>query len=265
MKKPVPEDFGLTAEEYEKAVKKGFPTLADFPAEKISKWAKCPVIISSIVCGVIIGLIVWLLAGDAGVSPLGVVFGPLIGLYFGSMICGRRFESLSNEKELASNERFRQAEELSRPLREKVENYEKAQRDYQLSLEKAQQDYQRRREQYWEESLRGVEFEEELACLYSKLGYAVEVTKGSGDDGVDLFLRNDEEVIVVQCKGHGKPIGVGAIRDLYGAMIHFEANSAVLACPSGFTAGVLKFAADKPMQLISATDLVEMMESIGNC
>ena len=79
-----------------------------------------------------------------------------------------------------------------------------------------------------------------------------------------LILWKDEKKIVVQCKGHKKPIGVSVIRDLYGAMMHFEANSAILACPAGFTIGVKKFATDKPIQLISATDLVEMVESFGN-
>ena len=97
------------------------------------------------------------------------------------------------------------------------------------------------------------------------MGYSVSQTKGSGDEGVDLFLRKDEKVIVVQCKGHERPIGVGAIRDLYGAMIHSKADSAILACPAGFTIGVEKFATDKTIQLISATDLVEMVESVGNC
>jgi len=171
------------------------------------------------------------------------------------MIFPPRLGGLYTKKDGERHIRYRQAEELSKPLREKVQNYKNAQREY-----------QRRREEYWE-TLRGVEFEEALACLYFDIGYDVKITKGSGDEGVDLFLRKDERVIVVQCKGHGKPIGVGAIRDLYGAMIHFEADSAILACPCGFTVGVIKFASDKPIQLISASDLVEMVETnkeIGN-
>jgi hypothetical protein len=256
MKKPVPEDFGLTAEEYEKAIKEGFPILADFPVEKLSEKAQYIVFflvigsaaITGLIAGLTIGVVIWLLIG---------------GVVVWAIICELVVWCLENRKERCRNKRFRQVEELSRPLREKVENYERAQGIYQRSLEKAQRDYQRRREEYWE-SLRGVEFEVSLARLYSDLGYAVEITKGSGDEGVDLFLRKDEKVIVVQCKGHGNPIGVGAIRDLYGAMIHFEADSAILACPTGFTTGVEKFAKDKPIQLISATDLVEMIESVGN-
>lgn len=251
MKKPAPEDFGLTTEEYEKAIEEGFPCLADFPVENISKEAKYIFLFSSIGGAVTGGLI----------DEMGFLGGTVLGLFVGLIIVGFTEESLKDKKTRERDERYRQAEELSRPLHEKVQNYENAQRDYQLSLENAQRERQRRREEYWE-SLRGVEFEESLAQLYSNLGYAVEITKGSGDEGVDLFLQKDEKVIVVQCKGHEKPIGVGAIRDLYGAMIHFKADSAILACPAGFTIGVEMFATDKSIQLISATDLIEMVESI---
>lgn len=253
MKKPVPEDFGLTPEEYEKAIKEGFPTLADFPREELSEEDKYIIFFSGIrgaVIGGIVGwLIGWLLENEVSFA-LG--FAILISLMVGFYIGGSKYDSIMAKLNYDRRERYRQAEELSKPLREKVQNYEKAQREY-----------QRRREEYWE-SLRGVEFEESLADLYEDLGYAVETTKGSGDEGVDLFLQKDEKVIVVQCKGHGKPIGVGAIRDLYGAMIHFKADSAILACPAGFTIGVEKFATDKAIQLISATDLVEIVESVGN-
>ena len=257
MKKPAPEDFGLTPEEYEKAIKEGFPILADFPLEELSEEAKKIILFLSIGGAVVVYLLVALEMGVLGLF-LGTGPGFLAGVFIYCSMEG----VLEHKKTWARerDERYRQAEELSRPLREKVQNYENAQRDYQRSLESAQRERQRRREEYWE-SLRGVEFEESLAQLYSSLGYAVEITKGSGDEGVDLFLQKDETVIVVQCKGHQKPIGVGAIRDLYGAMIHFKADSAVLACPCGFTVGVIKFASDKPIQLISATDIVEMVEN----
>lgn len=253
MKKPVPEDFGLTPEEYEKAVKERFPVLEDFPREEISEEAKYNILFSSIGGAVIGGLIGWLFMSSIENEACFIwLFVITLSLMVGGFIGGSKYDSIMAEINYERNKRYRQAEELSKPLREKVKNYENAQRDYQRSLK-----------EYWL-SLRGVEFEESLAQLYSNLGYAVEITKGSGDEGVDLFLQKDEKVIVVQCKGHEKPIGVGAIRDLYGAMIHFEANSAVLACPSGFTIGVERFATDKPIQLISATDLVKMVESVGN-
>ena len=258
MKKPVPEDFGLTAEEYEEAINEGFPLKEDFPVENISEEAKYIFWFSGI-GGAVAGGLIDRIDG----LQMGILGGTVLGLFVGLIIYSSIEDTLRAKKTRERDECYRQAEEPTRPLREKVKNYEKSQRDYQLSLEIAEVERQRRREEYWE-SLRGVEFEESLGQLYSNLGYAVEITKASGDGGVDLFLQKDEKVIVVQCKGHKKPIGVGTARDLYGAMMHFEANSAILACPAGFTAGVVKFATDKAIQLVSATELVAMAESASN-
>ena len=110
--------------------------------------------------------------------------------------------------------------------------------------------------------MKGVRFEESLADLYRKMGYSVRQTKGSGDEGIDLILEKEGIKIVVQCKGHAKPIGVGVVRDLYGAMMHFGAPTAVLACPAGFTEGVMQFVRGKPIKLVSAKELIEMAKSI---
>ena len=121
--------------------------------------------------------------------------------------------------------------------------------------------YELCREEYWK-SLRGLEFEEALANLYRSLGYSVQETRAAGDEGIDLILQDDGKKIIVQCKGHEKPIGVGAIRDLCGAMTHARVERAVLACPAGFTDGVRKFADGKPIELLTAKELVEMAESV---
>jgi len=93
------------------------------------------------------------------------------------------------------------------------------------------------------------------------MGFSVRQTKGSGDEGIDLVLEKEGAKTVVQCKGHAKPIGVGAARDLYGVMMHFGAPSAVLACPAGFTEGVMQFVMGKPIELVSAKELIEMAET----
>ena len=126
--------------------------------------------------------------------------------------------------------------------------------------EKALGEYQNHQESYWK-SLRGVQFERALANLYRNLGHSVQETKGSGDEGIDLIL---DDRIIVQCKGHEKQIGVGAIRDLYGTLKHHtEYKSAVLACPAGFSGPARKFADGEPIELLTAKELVEMAERVA--
>jgi hypothetical protein len=141
---------------------------------------------------------------------------------------------------------IRESRERLKPIYRKTELYEDALYQYQQTTE-----------QYWK-SLRGIAFETSLGKLYSSMGYSVRQTKGSGDEGIDLVLEKDGTKTVVQCKGHQKPVGVGVVRDLYGAMMHFGAERAILACPAGFTQGVVRFVADKPIHLVSARELIEM-------
>jgi len=129
-----------------------------------------------------------------------------------------------------------------------------------VRYEQAMAVYSRTLEEHWK-SLKGRNLEDEVATLYRKVGYSVETTKIVGDGGVDLILQNNGQTTIVQCKGYGKPAGVGVARDLYGALMDSGADSAALICPSGFTKGVTEFVRGKPVRLITATELVSMDES----
>lgn len=109
-------------------------------------------------------------------------------------------------------------------------------------------------------SLDGEQFEQELGALFRHLGFDVESTPKTGDQGIDLLLRKDGKTTVVQCKAHQSPVGPAIIRDLYGTMVAFGADNAVLACTGGFTKGVREFAQGKPIILYSATDIARLAE-----
>lgn len=111
-------------------------------------------------------------------------------------------------------------------------------------------------------SLGGIRFERELGTLYRHLGFYVQSTPRSGDQGIDLILRRHGKTTVVQCKAHQSPIGPSAVRELFGAMRAYGADSAVLACTGGFTRGVIEFARGKPITLLSAADLATMGDSV---
>lgn len=115
----------------------------------------------------------------------------------------------------------------------------------------------RTRADHWKK-LSGVEFEFELGELYRRLGYEVSHTRATGDEGIDLVLRKPGELVVVQCKQHGKPAGQHFVRDLYGAMMHHGAQRAVLACTGGFTEQVRRFARGKPIELLDLDGILKL-------
>jgi hypothetical protein len=125
-----------------------------------------------------------------------------------------------------------------------------------LAMER-EREFARARADHWKK-LTGVEFEDELGELYRRLGYEVSRTPATGDEGIDLILRRPGELVVVQCKQHGKPAGQHFVRDLYGAMMHHGAQKAVLACPAGFTKAVRKFASGKPIELLDLNGILRL-------
>lgn len=130
------------------------------------------------------------------------------------------------------------------------------QEEVRLAVER-EREARRARADHWT-SLTGVEFESELGEVYSRLGYEVTQTRATGDEGIDLILRRPGELVVVQCKQHGKPAGQHFVRDLYGAMMHHGAQKSVLACTAGFTEAVRKFAKGKPIELLDLNGILSL-------
>ena len=114
----------------------------------------------------------------------------------------------------------------------------------------------------WWWTLNGWEFELEVAKIYDKAGYRVEVTTGSGDKGIDIVLHKDGKKTVVQCKHHHKPIGPGVARELVGAMALGGAKQCILIGSGGFTKGVYEVAAASPMQLYDIKDIIKMNDLV---
>jgi HJR/Mrr/RecB family endonuclease len=238
MKKPVPEDFGLINQQYNEVKERMART-------KTAVAILVPILIlGSLLGSLIVSVEIDVLVSKANLlnEDNATILGLLLWPCF-FIILILIFGGLNN---------IRESRERSKPIYRKIEIYEAA-------LDR----YKQTNDQYWK-SLRGIAFETALANLYGKMGYWVHQTKGSGDEGIDLVLEKEGVKTVVQCKGHAKPIGVGAVRDLYGAMMHFGVPSAVLACPAGFTEGVIHFVMNKPIRLISASEIIEMAESVNH-
>jgi len=144
--------------------------------------------------------------------------------------------------------RLSRYDSASRELRGRIESYLRAKAEYETAVRQAELEQRRRKEDYWL-NLSGLDFEKEMARLYEADGYSVETTPVTGDEGADLLLRKDGELIVVQCKRQDKPVGPHIVRDLYGTLYHFGANRAFLDSPSGFTEGVRRYACGKPIEL----------------
>ena len=98
----------------------------------------------------------------------------------------------------------------------------------------------------------GVQFERAVAIIFREKGFDVEFTPQSNDQGVDLILKKDGAVSIVQCKAYKKNVGVRAVRELVGVRASWpNAEEAILVALFDFSRGAKKFAAEQNIKLVS--------------
>ena len=73
------------------------------------------------------------------------------------------------------------------------------------------------------EDMEGHEFEYFCADLLKQKGFVdVEVTKGSGDYGVDILAEKDGITYAIQCKRYTTPVGVKAVQEAYAGRDYYD-------------------------------------------
>ncbi|MGW7075613.1 restriction endonuclease [Streptomyces sp. NPDC054866] len=112
-----------------------------------------------------------------------------------------------------------------------------------------------------------VEFENLVADLFRAMGMQAVTTQRSSDGGVDVDALDPTPIrggkIVVQVKRYRNTVPPTAVRDLYGTAQGAGANKGVLVTTSGFGPGAHTFANGKPLELISGTELVDLLHRHG--
>lgn len=105
------------------------------------------------------------------------------------------------------------------------------------------------------------QFEEMVAVTYQALGFWVRRVGRSGDHGVDLKMRSsDGKYMIVQCKKYRDSVGEAYIRDLYGTLLHENADRAIMVTSADITKAAEKWAKGKPIELIDGINLLKLME-----
>jgi hypothetical protein len=108
------------------------------------------------------------------------------------------------------------------------------------------------------------EFEDYVAELFRKKGYAVTHRGGSGDRGVDLELsdRRTGRRAIVQCKRYQNTVGAKTVRELYGTLLHELAYHAFLVTTADISDAARSWADGKPITLIDGATLVRIDSSL---
>ena len=105
----------------------------------------------------------------------------------------------------------------------------------------------------------GMNFEKVLAEMYERMGYEVEITKGSGDQGADLILVKDGKKTVVQAKYSKSKVSSDAVREAIAAKRFYDADYGVVITNSGFQPNARELAEKDQIEMIDGEKLTAMM------
>ncbi|MBX9722377.1 MAG: restriction endonuclease [Candidatus Obscuribacterales bacterium] len=107
-------------------------------------------------------------------------------------------------------------------------------------------------------------FEKEFA----QHGGEVKVTQASRDGGVDAVAFDPDPIrggkIVIQAKRYTNTVGLSAVRDLYGTVMNEGATKGILVTTADYGPDAYEFAKDKPLTLLSGSNLLHLLEKHGH-
>lgn len=96
----------------------------------------------------------------------------------------------------------------------------------------------------------GLQFEHRCAELLRYRGFhKVIVTKGSGDQGIDIIAHKNGTKYGIQCKFYSYPVGNKAIQEAYAGADFYDCDAALVMTNSTFTRAAVELADKLDVQL----------------
>jgi restriction system protein len=103
---------------------------------------------------------------------------------------------------------------------------------------------------------------------FSRNGGEVKITQASRDGGVDAIAFDPDPIrggkIVIQAKRYTNPVGVSAVRDLFGTVHNEGATKGILVTTSDYGPDAYEFAKGKPLTLLSGSELLYLFQKHGH-
>ena len=112
--------------------------------------------------------------------------------------------------------------------------------------------------------LNGPEFEAYVALVLRDNGFRhVALTKGSGDQGVDILAERNGMTYAIQCKNYEGAVGNFAVQEAYAGAQFYGCDKAAVICPGQFTRGAKELAGSTGVLLWDGRKLSRMMKVSG--
>ena len=101
----------------------------------------------------------------------------------------------------------------------------------------------------------GLEYEKICAIYIKKLGFNnVSITKGTGDQGVDIIAYKNKEKYGFQCKYYSHPVGNKAIQEVFAGGRYYCCNKTIVITNNTFTRSAVDLASKLGVELWDSKD-----------
>ena len=88
----------------------------------------------------------------------------------------------------------------------------------------------------------GKEFEEFICKMFKSMGYISEVTKQSGDQGLDVIAEKNGVKIGIQAKCYSNTVGNSAIQEAVAGKNYYGCQKVIVVTNNNFTAAAIELA-----------------------
>ena len=98
-------------------------------------------------------------------------------------------------------------------------------------------------------------FEGWCAEQIAQQGWSTQLTKGSGDQGVDIVATKGVITVAIQCKRFQNPVGNKAVQEAHTGKQHYTTNKACVIATPSFTKSAHELASSTGVVLLVAEDI----------
>lgn len=112
------------------------------------------------------------------------------------------------------------------------------------------------------DSMEGHKFEYAVADLLLHNGWRdVEVTKGSGDYGIDILARRGSTTYAIQCKRYNKAVSLRAVQEANSGADYYHCQAAAVITNNIFTQNAVNLANENGVRLYDRNDLILLINN----
>lgn len=129
-----------------------------------------------------------------------------------------------------------------------------------LSIYYIAEEYDYSKNKKHEKEISPLEFEENICLSLKKLGFRAEVTKASGDQGVDVLAEKNDIKFAIQCKLYSYPVGNKAVQEVCAGKDFYDADYGVVVTNNTYTPAAKKLDNKNEIILLNDRELEKLLK-----